>query len=448
MKIKFGIFGVCALFLILIGCSSVETVTNSVTVFPMTSTSAPVITPSRTNIPVPMPSATTNISQKVFQTCVTVNKTDNKEIALKGVAVFNNLSPDLTETIYFRNLEKSSIKTLSSSGQLIQFWGVSPDRNKLLYEYDSSTNTEHRLAITDASGKTILDFDNEYQQERWDYFNWFDNQRIRVVKTANNKVFPRIYDPFTNDYRILRTEWQDAYKGKDLDWGLDWNAVSAMYFDGANIVYDPSLTLVVYPKIGELVSLTDVGSGVELAHIHLPDWGKLPRWSPNGKHLVIVASAKPNNSKGADEFFIVSKDGNQFTQLTHLANNFDQVSISEYAWSPDSKHIAFLLNTAAESPFAEGTQSELAILDVGTGEITNLCFRAISTVTSLGGPVLFAHFQPIWSPDGTQILIAQWDADSSEKQRKYSDWVIDIPSLIAKKIDENKQPVGWMNETP
>jgi dipeptidyl aminopeptidase/acylaminoacyl peptidase len=309
---------------------------------------------------------------------------------------------------------------------------------------------EYRLAVTDSTGKVLVDFDNRLDKDYWSYYNWQSNETIRAVMlpTDSDKTLPKLYNPFTKEYRPLRTDWPDVYIGGGLDWKLDWLAVSTMYYEGSNIVYDPSLTRVVYPKNGEIVSLTDVETGKELASHHLSGWGKLPRWSPNGKKLVLIASASADSTKASDEFFIVSKDGGEFKRLTYLTNTFEQVAISEYAWSPDGEQIAFLLNTASGNPTVEGTQSELAILDVKTGEITSLCFQAISAVTHLGGPVLFAHLQPVWSPSGTQVMVAQWDADSSEAEKKYGVWVVDLPSLTAVQIDHDKQPAGWMIEIP
>jgi hypothetical protein len=407
-------------------------------------TPTPAATP--TLIPTSLPSPAPIITQEISRSCLV---TDKNDISMSGVFVFSNLSPDMIRTIFLRDSKPPNLKTLSGPGPLVHFWGISSDRKQLLYQYDTLKGGDYRMGIANANGKTILDFDDQlWSDDWWDYFSWFDDQRLRVVRMEDGKVFPHLYNPFTKEYKVLRTDWPDSYKGENLDWGLDWIAVSTLRLDGANIVYDPTLTRVLYPKKGEIVSLTDVESNPELASIQLPHWGKIPRWSQDGKNLVLVASTQPNSTKAADDFFIISRDGSTFKQLTHLSNTFNQVTISEYAWSPDGKQIAFLLNTDPGDPNAEGTQSELAVLDIQTGEITNLCFQAISAVTHLEGPVLFASTQPIWSPDGTQLMVAQWDPKSSEINRKYSVWVIDIPSLSAKKIDENKQPVGWMIKTP
>lgn len=422
----------------------------------------PISTPVSPSTPTLIPSPTPISHKELLQTCITSDKTNKAKIALHGIAVFDNLVPisveNAIETIYLRDLEKSNIKALPTQGPFENFFGISPDHQKLLYEYGSLSNNDYRLIVADSSGKTLADFDNRLNGGRWDYFNWQDNESIRVVQHEPNMVIPGLYNPFTQEYKSLRTDWPDIYVGDRLrNWKLDDPAIAVGDNEGANIVYDPYITRVVYPKNGEIVSLTDVETGKELASIHLPHWGKIPRWSPDGKNLVLIASTKADSAEALDEFFIVSRDGSEFKQLTYLSDIFEQITIVKYAWSPNGKQIVFLFNpdtvfnTEYTQPEDIELQSEMAILDVNTGAVTTLCFPSISVETYLyggAGAVNFVHLQPVWSPDGNQIMLAQWNADSSAKKRKYSVWVVDLPSLKAVKIDENRQPAGWMAMIP
>jgi Tol biopolymer transport system component len=203
---------------------------------------------------------------------------------------------------------------------------------------------------------------------------------------------------------------------------------------------------VVYPKNNEEISLTDVETGKELATTHLPGWGRLPLWSVDGANLAIIANIVNDSSATKNEFFIVSKDGGEFRQLTHLTDEFDHVSIDNYAWSPDGKQIAFWLNDGTRDTTMQGKASELMLLDVTTGEITDLCMQGISIrFNDDTDGIHMIYPQPVWSPDGSQIMITQLDTKNS---KKYNVLVVDIASKSAYKVAENLEPVGWMTKEP
>lgn len=353
-----------------------------------------------------------------------------------------------SESRYFLIDLSPNIKELTGPGPIRNIVGVSPDRKKLLYEYDYKDYT--RLAITDSSGKVINDFAAFFDGDYADYYSWLNNQTLRVVTIDiyDNEVKPISYFLEKRSYKSLSEKLLDFHANqiKDnfyLDWGIDTRAIQSLNFGGANIIYDPTLLRVAYPKNGQVVSLTDVETEQELASIQLPQWGRLPRWSDDGGHLVLIASTDPNAAPGHDEFFIVSRDGPEFKRLTYLTNQFEKVHISEYAWSPDGKRIAFWLNTTADDPMLEGTQSELAVLDIESGEITRLCIEGISA--PMRHEIQMTHTQPVWSPNGSQIAFAQLD---SSRANTYNVLVVDLETQIAFKVATNKEPIGWMVKEP
>jgi hypothetical protein len=420
-----------------------------------TISSSEVFTPTEiftpTQKPVPTATEIPPSVQEVSQACIEIDTNNEAELSLKGVAVFSNLSPELIKTLFLQDLETNDTRIGANPNSLVNFWGVSLDRKYMLYEYVSpiGDQTDYTLVVADARGQIVKDFNNEFPgaSHSADYYNWQNNENFRVVISFNTQqgssISPGVYNPFTKEYKVLRTDFSD-YVGVDIDWGLDWFALSTLRLQGTNLVYDPLLTRVLYPKNDEIVSLADTETGDELANIRIPNWGRLPKWSPDGNYVSIIGTAKPGEAKASEEIYIVSRDGGDFKRFTYFSNSFEQSAIADYSWSPDGKKMAFWSYTGAGDPSAEGTQSELMILDVTTGEVTNLCIHGISAVTHLNDVVLFAHLEPIWSPDGNQIMISQWDTAQGQDSKNYNVLIVDIPSLTATKINENKQPVGWM----
>ncbi|MFZ5883973.1 MAG: TolB family protein [Chloroflexota bacterium] len=409
---------------------------------PATQTAFLVPTASMTPSPVLSPAP-------ILQDCVTISSNASQS---EGTLVLENfwwggaVTAEYTVTSFLLDMVTQKMTTVDMPGRLIQTIGVSPDRRYLLYEYDDGSFDVNYLAVVDSKGRMVTRFPNRIPPEIWwSYYSWQakDTLRVVILDIDKEQVLPRLYKIDTQEYLPLKTDWQGAYAGRGPEWGLDWRAMDIHYFKGANIVYDPTLTRVVYPKQGELVSLTDVASGQELASTQLPKWGRLPRWSDDGEHLALIASADPKTAAGKDEFFIVRRDGPVFQRLTYLTEQFDTVHISDYAWSPDGKRIAFWLNTTAADPAFEGTQSELAIVEIDTGAIKRLCIEGISA--PMRHEIQITHIQPVWSVDGQQIAFAQLD---SSRANTYNVLVVDLETRTAYKVAANKEPIGWMMKEP
>jgi Tol biopolymer transport system component len=63
-----------------------------------------------------------------------------------------------------------------------------------------------------------------------------------------------------------------------------------------------------------------------------------------------------------------------------------------YSLSPDERYVAFWLSLSGDIS-DPSLSSELSVLDLVTGEVTNLCLMTSG-----------AAIQPIWSPDGNYII--------------------------------------------
>src|SRR5580765_1569137 len=91
---------------------------------------------------------------------------------------------------------------------------------------------------------------------------------------------------------------------------------------------------------GVEIHLTEIASGadklLETASDQKCGGNMSPVWSPDGESLAYLSDCYPE-SKGQDEVFLWSKKTAQSKQLTHLTGE-----LSDMAWSPDGKTIAFL----------------------------------------------------------------------------------------------------------
>jgi Tol biopolymer transport system component len=123
----------------------------------------------------------------------------------------------------------------------------------------------------------------------------------------------------------------------------------------------------------------------------------------------------------------MSRDGD-IQRLTFLTTKYI-ASEQNYVWSPNGGLIAFWLTVDNRTP-------QLAILDLSTGEVTNLCISG-------GDYGVSSPASPIWSSDGKNLVV------SIPNKNKLSDIVlVDLKNFIAIKIGENVEAMGWLVNKP
>src|SRR5262245_37427305 len=97
---------------------------------------------------------------------------------------------------------------------------VSPDRKYLAYKYEGPNL--YYLKIVDSNLNVIADFAkfpaySEYMESS--YFDWQNNNQIRIVNTSDNTALHAIdqylINPFTQVSTELKTDWEGVYHPTD-----------------------------------------------------------------------------------------------------------------------------------------------------------------------------------------------------------------------------------------
>jgi len=128
-----------------------------------------------------------------------------------------------------------------------------------------------------------------------------------------------------------------------------------------------------------------------------PTWTLQPAWSPDGTRIAFVCQWP-----APADICVTNADG---TGLAHLTTD-EQVD-QEPAWSPDGTKIAFARYPAGTTDPANATDASVALMDLGTRQLT----------------VLGPGADPAWSPDGSKLVIEGTDglfvmnADGSGRTR-------------------------------
>jgi Tol biopolymer transport system component len=168
--------------------------------------------------------------------------------------------------------------------------------------------------------------------------------------------------------------------------------------------------------------------------------GLWPSWSQDGTKIVFFSAT----GGAGGGIFMMNADGSGITQL--ISNEFANSGGGDYAvelptWSPDGRSIAFV-RTNYDDPWT------VHILDLATSQIS-----------LVGTPMSVGDSRPVWSPDGTRLLlqlpfweIASVNRDGSGLQKYVEapyvgnpDWSPDAKSIVFEKFTgpgNQTSPIG------
>ena len=366
---------------------------------------------------------TPTVSPQVMRyQCLEVADKPSVGNALKDVIVYNG-DANLHSWLSDQETNDTYVLPREADDTLWQF-EVSPDRQYLKYVHSSARTQEDRLMIATSDGQPI--WSRVIGSTDWD---WFDNKRLVSYEFSEDGTHRLLLlNPFNGEQKRLLADFPDSEVFSPDRWAPLWYQASR-----GLPLYDPTLSRALYPAIDDkrksaVIILWDTTTNQKVGElVTQDDWGDTPIWTSDGAQFIIATSL--NTPK---EFFAVSRDG-VVRQITHFADSFTDVDIPDsYSLSPNGKLVAFWI-TAQPSPY---DSPRLAVLDIKTGEAANYCIQGDPFADNAMEPS-----PPIWSPDGTQLLVISRIPEDTKVRRVV---VVDILHNYAAQIDKDMEPVGWM----
>jgi WD40 repeat protein len=314
--------------------------------------------------------------------------------------------------------------------------------NDQIYYYYVTSPDQLHIAVTEAKtfakSSDVIVLTPDGQQETkfplpgdWTLFGWMNNEKLLIRQTRlgvpGEPLELIALDVSTGQQEILAADFPEFHSREPFG---DWGALT---------IFDPTGALVLYPHVeGEKVfsSLWDVNAKKELARLQLGSW---PRWSPDGKSLLIVAEPGREVFRSFDEIFIMTLEG-QVIRSSFFKDQFENDQIDLPAWSPNGRYIAFWLSTDLTI-----NTSKLAIFDLETSTVDLYC-QEINPFPSRFG--LYEHLgyadwqvnaaPPIWSPDNQYVLV------EDNQNFRSNTYLIDLKNHAITQIAENARAVGWL----
>lgn len=315
---------------------------------------------------------------------------------------------------------------------------TSPDSQKFAY-----INQKNQLLISDSDGEIL-----EILQGTVNWTGvvaWMNDETILIqsMLIENGKIYPPAsilrYDTKTEDKFEYIPDYPDIapLAGGVPNWGVNSFTLT---------VYNYRFSRVVYPAWNNdddgPVILMDIENKREILRLHGNDfdYGGGPVWLKDDSAFLVAVFPVYKSwrektyfnftdnipYKGGYELALISLDG-KVKRLTYLTREFiageEGISLS-----PNNTKVAFWLNLNY-TPADRNASRQLAILDIPSGEITNLCIP--------GGDF---PYPPVWSPDENFLLVTVSNAIRNESNV----YVIDLENSKAKMIAGNAIAVGWL----
>ncbi len=309
---------------------------------------------------------------------------------------------------------------------------VSPDRRLMAFtiEEPGATRVVNELVVADASGKRLQTL--PWEQDWRILLRWIDNQRLVIGLEDTSGIWRPlpllVLNPFTNERQHLQADLPDFLTLPLLD-NSGWFGV----------IYDPTLTMAVYPHYFEndkekftfalwdlvhqkqVVNLDDIFFSYSVSN----DIFLKPQWASDGSQFVFRNMYSTRERKDF-ELYRVTRDG-QVEQLTNLGA-YASINNEIMSWSPDGQYLAIFISRPRMQAQAE---YHLAILDIATKQIMDTC------VWFKEKPFVAELIPPVWSPNGEQLIVGQTQGHDGVL-------LLDLPKGFFTQIAEDMEPVGWM----
>ena len=318
------------------------------------------------------------------------------------------------------DLSSRILRPLTQEGELAGTFTVSPDGSWLGY-ITGSPSAGYRLVISRVNEPPIT---IRQPMENMDLMGWLDNEHLVLVRYQEETYLDPliVLNPFTGQQVELMPDYPD----------IDY-INGTIYWYTSRTVYDPTLTLVVYPRSGYYyneITLWDIPNNQSLAAV--PGYvsrGEHPEWSPDGETVSIVGLSPASLPNGHDfELYLVSRAG-VVTQATNLSQYYTNIFIHNRSWSPDGRYIAFWLRARPIGYEGDTSPEQLLLLDTATMVTTNTCIH--------GGELSGG---PYWSPDG------EWMAVTSQCDESNEDCIVlvNVVENYAVRIIDQWIVSGWV----
>ena len=360
----------------------------------------------------PLVKLTTTENSVVSTVCPTVQPLE-QGLPLAGSLIYSDNSSNFI--LSFPNLITTEIQperiftdgTISPNGKYFV-------TSTTLYGDDGSYQGDY-LDVLDSSGDFVA---SEAWKKEWtENPVWLNNNEV-ILSFQNGAVL--IYDPFQKTTHFQSISLPDSQNLHVENLDPSFNTVIYSYYDNASEAD--------FGQSNNAIGIRDIKNQKDILVLKDEYSSLVSRIvSSNDRNKVAITTVTPNEQQNHSEIMVVNNEDSSFATLNDFRSLFDEITITDIAWSLDDNEIYFWA-------FTNGNKSNLFSINLESNQVKQYCILGNSQANSI-----------VWLKNASGFyLVTDSRNYTNQDQEEWDVLLVDSRNNNAYVVAKNVTLFGWL----